>query len=66
MPEYRQGGHTAYDIQYHLVWATIYRYQVRRGEVAERTPDIIRQVCMSRELTILQGPPIPQQIVPRH
>ena len=55
MPEYRKGGHTVYDIQYHLVWATKYRYQVLRGEVAERTRDIIRQVCMSRELTILQG-----------
>jgi putative transposase len=55
MPEYRKGGHTVYDIQYHLVWATKYRYQVLRGEVAERTRDIIRQVCMSRDLTILQG-----------
>ncbi len=55
MPEYRQGGHTVYDIQYHLVWATKYRYQVLRGEVAERTRDIIRQVCMSRELTIVEG-----------
>ena len=55
MPEYRKGGHTVYDIQYHLVWATKYRYQVLRGEVAERTRDLIRQVCMSRELTILQG-----------
>jgi len=55
MPEYRKGGHTVYDIQYPLVWATKYRYQVLRGEVAERTRDLIRQVCMSRELTILQG-----------
>ncbi len=55
MPEYRKGGHTVYDIQYHLVWATKYRYQVLRGEVAERTRDIIRQVCMSRELTIIEG-----------
>jgi putative transposase len=37
------------------VWATKYRYQVLRGEVAERSRDIIRQVCMSRELTIIEG-----------
>ncbi len=55
MPEYRKGGHTVYDIQYHFVWATKYRYQVLRGEVAERTRDMIRQVCMSRELTIIEG-----------
>ncbi len=24
--EYKKGPHTVYDIQYHLVWATKYRY----------------------------------------
>jgi putative transposase len=28
MPEYREGAHTIYDIKYHLVWVTKYRYQV--------------------------------------
>ena len=55
MPDYRKGGHTVYDIQYHFVWATKYRYQVLRAEVAERTRDIIRQVCMSRDINIVQG-----------
>lgn len=55
MPDYRTGAHTVYDIQYHFVWATKYRYQVLRAEVAERTRDIIRQVCMSRDITIVQG-----------
>jgi len=55
MPDYRKGGHTVYDIQYHFVWATKYRYQVLRAEVAERSRDIIRQVCMSRDITIVQG-----------
>ena len=48
MPDYRKGSHTVYDIQYHLVWVTKYRYQVLRGEIAERARDIIRQICMSR------------------
>ncbi len=55
MPEYRQGGHTVDDIQDHRVWATQYRDQVWRGEVAERIRDILRQGCMSRELTIIEG-----------
>jgi putative transposase len=55
MPEYRKGGHTVYDIQYHFVWVTKYRYQVLRGEVAERARELIRQVCMSRDIKILQG-----------
>jgi putative transposase len=55
MPEYRKGAHTIYDIQYHLVWVTKYRYKVLRGEMAERTREILRQVCMSRDIKILQG-----------
>src|SRR6266700_2558402 len=56
MPDYRQGTHTVYDIQYHFVGVTKYRYQVLRGETAERAREIIRQVCASREITILKGP----------
>lgn len=55
MPEYRKGPHTVYDIQYHLVWVTKYRYKVLRGEVAERAREIIRQVCLSRDIKIVQG-----------
>lgn len=44
-----------YDIQYHLVWVTKYRYQVLRGEVAERAREILRQVSMSRDIQIVKG-----------
>lgn len=53
--EYRKGAHTVYDIKYHFVWVTKYRYHVLRGEIAERTRDLIRQVCMAKEITILKG-----------
>ena len=33
MAEYRRGAHTLYDIEYHFVWVTKYRYQVLKGEV---------------------------------
>ncbi len=55
MPEYREGVHTLYDIKYHLVWVTKYRYQVLKGEVALRIRDVIRQICMTKEVKILQG-----------
>lgn len=55
MPDYRKGSHTIYDLQYHFVWVTKYRYQVLRGEVAERARELIRQVCMSRDIAILKG-----------
>jgi len=55
MAEYRKGAHTVYDIKYHLVWVTKYRYKILRGEVAERARDLIREVCMTREVVILKG-----------
>jgi putative transposase len=55
MPEYRKGAHTVYDLQYHFVWVTKYRYKVLRGEVAERAREMIRQICMSRDIKILKG-----------
>lgn len=55
MPEYRKGSHTIHDLKYHIVWVTKYRYKVLNGEIAQRTRDIIRQVCESREVIIIKG-----------
>ena len=55
MSEYRKGSHTVYDIQYHFVWVTKYRYHVLRGEVAERARELIRQSCMSRDIKVVRG-----------
>jgi putative transposase len=53
--EYRQGAHTVYDLKYHAVWVTKYRYKVLVGELATRARDLIRQACMAREIKILKG-----------
>jgi REP element-mobilizing transposase RayT len=42
MTEYRTSGHAVWDMKYHLIWITKYRYKVLRGEVAERARDLIR------------------------
>jgi putative transposase len=55
MAEYRKGPHTVYDVQYHLVWVTKYRYRILTGEVGLRVRDLIRQICMTREVAILKG-----------
>ncbi len=55
MTEYRKGLHTVYNIQYHFVWVTKYRYHVLTGEVAERARELIRQSCMSRDINIIRG-----------
>ena len=51
----RKGSHTEYDIQYHIVWTTKYRYRILQGKVAERLRELIRQGCEARSITIIQG-----------
>ena len=53
--EYRHGSQTVYDVKYHIVWVTKYRYQVLQGEIAIRTRELVRQTCMSQDVTIVKG-----------
>ena len=55
MPDYRTGAHTVYDIKYHVVWVTKYRFSVLSGEMAERARDIIRDICMQHDVRIVKG-----------
>jgi putative transposase len=55
MREYRKGSHTVYDLNYHFVWITKYRYPVLRGDLATRVRDIVREVCMACDVRILKG-----------
>jgi len=55
MTEYRRGPHTVYDIQYHMVWVTKYRHRILVGEIGVRLRDVIRQISMTRDVTILKG-----------
>ena len=56
MTEYRHSGHAVWDIKYHLVWITKYRYKVLAGEVGERARDLLRQICAAREVRIIGEP----------
>ena len=53
--KYRNGSHTKYNIEYHFVWATKYRYQVLVGDVGLRVRELVRQTCELLELEILKG-----------
>ncbi|MFT8928815.1 MAG: IS200/IS605 family transposase [Sporolactobacillus sp.] len=55
MDGYQKNGHAVYEIKYHVIWVTKYRYQVLRGSVAVRLRELIRQGCEARGVTILQG-----------
>jgi putative transposase len=53
--KYNKGCHTVYDIKYHYVWVTKYRYSVLVGEVKHRARDLIRQCCIANDIKILDG-----------
>ena len=55
MKNYRQSSHSCFDIKYHFVWVTKYRKRVLVGEVASRLRDLVREVCRTEEIDILQG-----------
>ena len=55
MEGYRKNSHAVYDIKYHVIWVTKYRYKVLSGPIAIRTRELIRQGCEARGIIILQG-----------
>jgi putative transposase len=55
MAEYQTNSHSKYDIKYHMIWVTKYRYQVLRGKISLRLRELIRQGCEARGMTIIQG-----------
>ena len=52
---YRTGSHTKYNIEYHFVWVTKYRYKVLQGDVGLRVRELVRQTCEALEVRILRG-----------
>ena len=55
MKRYQLGAHTKHDLKVHLVWIPKYRKKVLTGEVALRVRDVIRQIAMEHEISILSG-----------
>ena len=51
----RKGSHTQYDIKYHIVWITKYRYKVLNGKIAYRLRELLRQGCEARRISIIKG-----------
>lgn len=53
--EYRYGSHTVFNIEYHIVWVTKYRYKVLVEDVALRVRELVRQTCEAFEIQIIKG-----------
>ena len=52
---YKLGAHTKTDLKAHLIWIPKYRKRVLVGQVAVRTRDILRQIALEHEITIITG-----------
>lgn len=55
MRNYRTNCHSKYDLKVHLIWMPKYRKRVLLGKAAERTRDLLRQVCLEHEVDIISG-----------
>lgn len=53
--DYRYGSHTVFNIEYHFVWVTKYRYHVLTGDIALRVRELVRQTCEVFEIGIIKG-----------
>jgi putative transposase len=55
MAEYQHNGHAKYDIKYHIVWITKYRYKIITKEIGARLKELLIQGCQCRRITIEGG-----------
>ena len=55
MRELRRAAHTVYSLHYHFVFTTKYRKPVLVGEIGHTVRDLIREICRSEDIEILQG-----------
>ncbi|CCW30380.1 hypothetical protein XNC3_1960050 [Xenorhabdus nematophila F1] len=53
--DYRYGSHMLFQIEYHFVWVTKYRYKVLTSKVAIRGWELVCQTCETFEIRILKG-----------
>ena len=55
MAKYNVGSHTVYDIKYHFVWITKYRYKVLTRGIGCRLRELLRQGCDAKGITVIRG-----------
>ena len=60
--EYTKGSHSIYDLKYHIVFCTKYRYRVLTGEIANRAREIMREVCAANYVDIVSGSMSPDHV----
>ena len=59
---YKKSPHTTYDLKYHIIWCSKYRYRILTGEVGIRTRELIREICATNYVDIISGSMSPDHI----
>ncbi|HMV01641.1 MAG TPA: IS200/IS605 family transposase [Chitinophagales bacterium] len=59
---YRKGSHSIFDLKYHVIWCTKYRYRILTGEVGERARELIREICKANYVEIVSGSMSPDHV----
>lgn len=55
MKNYRTTSHSKYELKAHIVFVPKYRKQVLHGRIGTRVRDIIREICTSMDVEIMNG-----------
>ena len=55
MEKYRTSSHSRFDLKYHFVWITKYRKPILADAVGMRLREVVREVCRTNEIEILEG-----------
>ena len=55
MLKLRKSRHVQYDIKYHIVWLTKYKYKVLIGRIAIHVRELIKQTCKALNVEIITG-----------
>ncbi|MCE9607326.1 MAG: IS200/IS605 family transposase [Planctomycetia bacterium] len=55
MERYRTGAHSRFDLKYHFVWIPKYCKAVLSGEVGIRLRRLVREICRTLEIEIVEG-----------
>ena len=60
--EYKKGSHSTYDLKYHIVFCTKYRYRILTGQVATRTRELMREICQANYVDIVSRSMSPDHV----
>ncbi|MDD9331150.1 MAG: IS200/IS605 family transposase [Wolbachia sp.] len=61
--DYKHSSHSTFNLKYHLVFCTKYRYRILTGQTTVRSREIIRKVCTANYVDIVRGNITPEHIL---